>query len=247
MANKLEQRGNGDDLVGLVADLGLPEHHALARGEGRDDMDGLFGPLLLVGAPHRLAVDGDHLGRRLRQRRRPRHKTALERHRVKPGEDDAQLVVRGRAVGEGSKAPQERQLGPAEARDVGHRLRPRQRRRQHQEQHLVERIGDLALLPVVRQVLEMRQENSRLLHRPSSRVPFRHRPILQANQRITTDSASRTVCHAKFQSIALRSTLPRYCQDGLNRHRQRRRSKTRRRRFDRIARRNSLAGRARHS
>ena len=151
---KLEQRRNGDDLVGLVADLGLPEHHALARGEGRDDMDRRFGPLLLVGAPHRLAVDGDHFGRRLRQRRRPRHETALERDRIEPGEDDAQLVMRGRAVGEASKPLKELQLGLAEARHVGHRLRPRQRRRQHQEQHLLERIGDLPLLPVVRQVLK---------------------------------------------------------------------------------------------
>ena len=38
-------------------------------------------------------------------RRRPRYETALERDRVEPGEDDAQLVVRGRAVGEASKAP----------------------------------------------------------------------------------------------------------------------------------------------
>ena len=121
---KLEQRRNGDDLVGLVADLGLPEHHALARGEGRDDMDGVFGPLLLVGAPHRLAVDGDHFRRRLRQRRRPRHKTALERDRIEPGEDDAQLVVRGRAVREELKSSKKLQLGPPEARHVGHRLRP---------------------------------------------------------------------------------------------------------------------------
>ena len=208
MAKSVEQRGNGDDLVGLVADLDLPEHHALARGEGRDDMDGLFGPLLLVGAPHRLAVDGDHFGRRLRQRRRPRHKTALERGRVEPGEDDAQLVVRGRAVLEEPKAPQERKLGPAEARDVGHRFRPRQRRRQHQEQHLVERIGDLPLLPVVRQVLEMRQENSRLPHRPNSRVPFRHRPILQANQRIATNSALMRLSH-EISVDCPGSTLPR--------------------------------------
>ena len=143
-------------------------------------------PFLLVGAPHRFAVDGDHFGRRLRQRRRPRYETALERDRVEPGEDDAQLVVRGRAVGEASKALQERKLGPAEARNVGHRLRPRQRRRQHQKQHLVERIGDLPLLPVVRQGLEIRQENRRLPHRPGSRVPFRHRPILRPIRGSTT-------------------------------------------------------------
>ena len=126
---QVEQRGNGDDLVGLVADLDLPEHHALAGGEGRNDMDGLFGPLLLVGAPHRLAVDGDHFGRRLRQRRRPRHETALERHRVELGQDDAQLVVRGGAVLIEPKALEERKLGPAEARNVGHRFRPRHRGR----------------------------------------------------------------------------------------------------------------------
>ena len=153
---KLEQGGNGDDLVRLVADPGLSEHHTLARGEGRDDMDRLFGPLLLVGAPHRLAVDGDYFGRRLRERRRPRHKTTLERHRVELSQDDAQLVVRGRAVGEESKALQERQLGPAEARNVGHRLRPRQRRRQHQKQHLLERIGDLPFLSIVRLRFENR-------------------------------------------------------------------------------------------
>ena len=191
MANSSSSAGMATDLVGLFADLDLPEHHALARGEGRDDMNGLFAPFLLVGAPHRFAVDGDHFGRRLRQRRRPRYETALERDRVEPGEDDAQLVVRGRAVGEASKALQERKLGPAEARNVGHRLRPRQRRRQHQKQHLVERIGDLPLLPVVRQGLEIRQKNRRLPHRPGSRVPFRHRPILRPNQRITTDSARR--------------------------------------------------------
>ena len=36
-------------LESLFADPHLSEHHALARGEGRDDMDRLFGPLLLVG------------------------------------------------------------------------------------------------------------------------------------------------------------------------------------------------------
>ena len=39
-SQKVEQRRNGDDLVGLFADLDLPEHHALAGGEGRNDMDG---------------------------------------------------------------------------------------------------------------------------------------------------------------------------------------------------------------
>ncbi len=104
---------------------------------------------------------------------------------------------------EESKTLKKRELGPAEARHVGHRLRPRKRRRQHQEKHLLERIGDLALLSVVRQVLEIREEDSRLRHRPNSRVPFRHRPILQANQRIATDSDIQNDCHELFQSIAL--------------------------------------------
>ncbi len=198
---QLEQRRNGDDLVRLVADPGLAEHHALARGEGRDDMDRLFGPLLLVGAPHRLAVDSDHFGRLLRERRRPRHKTALERRRVEIGQDVAQLVVRGRAVVEASKTLKERQLGPAEARNVGHRLRSRQRRSQQQKQHLLERIGDLPFLSIVRQVLKMRQENRRLLQSPGRRVPFRHRPILQANQRTATDSDFRSLVTRKFSRL----------------------------------------------
>jgi hypothetical protein len=73
MAKSSSRAGNGDDFFGLVYDARLPDHHALARGEGRDDMGRLFGPLL-IGAPHRLAVDGDPLGRRLSQPRRPRQK-----------------------------------------------------------------------------------------------------------------------------------------------------------------------------
>ena len=124
------------------------QYHALARGEGQMH-DGLR-PFLLVGAPHRFAVDGDHFGRRLRQRRRPRDQTALERDRVEPVMMPSwSCVCRWRSVESAAG-----RAGPAEARNVGHRLRPRQRRRQHQKQHLVERIGDLPLLPVIRQGLE---------------------------------------------------------------------------------------------
>jgi hypothetical protein len=123
-------------------------------------------PLLLARAPHRLAVDGDPSAAVV-SGRGPRHKTALERDRIELGQDDAQLVVRERAGGAGSKAPQDRQLGPAEARHGGHRLRPGQ----HHQLRLVERKGDLPLLSVVRQVLKMRQENSRLRRRPDNRAP----------------------------------------------------------------------------
>ena len=96
----------------------------MPRGEGRDDMNGLFAPFLLVGALHRFAVDGDHFGRRLRQRRRPRYETALERDRVEPGEDGVQLIVRGRAV---SGAGQFRPLtdaSPGSERSSGRMVHP---------------------------------------------------------------------------------------------------------------------------
>ena len=68
----------------------------------------------------------------------------------------------------------------------------------------------------------MRKENSRLLHRPSSRVPFRHPPILQAKQRIATDSASCPLVTHRFQSIALEDVvdnLPRFIEEVYNKRR----------------------------
>ncbi len=89
----VEQRGNGGDLVGSFRHRDLSGDKALARGEGRNHVDRLFRPLLLIGAAQRLAVDGDDLRRCLGQRRDPSGKAALERSRVEGGENIAKVIV----------------------------------------------------------------------------------------------------------------------------------------------------------
>ena len=71
----------------------------------------------------------------------------------------------------------------AEPRDIDKGLRPRQHRKQAQQQHLGERINHLAGLARVGQILEIVQENNRLvksrrvrtrsIHRPSSEIQIR--------------------------------------------------------------------------
>ena len=73
---------------------------------------------------------------------------------------------------------------------------------QEQKQHLLERIGDLPFLSIVRHFPEMRQKNSRLLHRPNNRVPFRHRLILHANQRTATNSGFRPLVTRNFSRLS---------------------------------------------
>ena len=66
----VEQLGDGEDLVGLVRHLDLPQHQPLARGEGRDHVDGCVAALLSR-STRGLAVDGDHPFRNPDQRRHP--------------------------------------------------------------------------------------------------------------------------------------------------------------------------------
>ncbi len=89
----VQQLGDSNDFVGFFRDLELAQHKALARGEGRNHVDRLFRPLLLIGAAQRLAVDGDDLRRCLGQRRDPSGKAALERSRVEGGENIAKVIV----------------------------------------------------------------------------------------------------------------------------------------------------------
>ena len=96
------------------------------RGEGRDDVDRLFRALGLIRAPRRLAIDRDHLGGCVRQRRHPGHEAKLEGAGVKRGKDMAEMIVRGRAVYVGPKSPQQFDLPLAKSRDVGECLRPQE-------------------------------------------------------------------------------------------------------------------------
>jgi hypothetical protein len=80
----------------------------------------------LIGAAQGLAVDGDHLGRRLGQGRRPSDKAALESRHVEGGENVAQMIMGRSAIPIGAEPTQERQLLFAEPRDFGERFAARQ-------------------------------------------------------------------------------------------------------------------------
>jgi hypothetical protein len=142
----VEQRRDGDDLVRLVCHLDLPEHEALACREGRNHMDRRLGAFLLVGAAQRLAVNGDHIGRRAGQRRHPGNEAPLKRLGIERRKNIAEVIVGGRPVTKRSEPAQQIDLLLAEPRDIHEGLRSAQNREQTQQQHLGERINDFAAL-----------------------------------------------------------------------------------------------------
>lgn len=124
----------------------LPKHKALACSEGRNHVNGRFRPLLLVGAPRSLAVNGDHFPPRSGQRRNPGDETTLKLPGVERGENIAQVIMRRRSIAKGQKPAQKSELCFPEQRDVGDRFRPAQNREQTQQQHFAEWITNLASL-----------------------------------------------------------------------------------------------------
>jgi len=75
------------------------------------------------------------------------------------------MIMARRAIGERAQPPQQRDPPLAEQGDLGDMLRTGQRGRQAQQKDLFERVGNLALLTRVRQVLEVLQESNRLGNR----------------------------------------------------------------------------------
>ncbi len=165
------------------------------RGKGRDHVDRRLGVLLGARAAQRLAVDGDHLPGRAGQRRHPVHETALELRGVKHGQNVAEVIMRRRAVEKRPEPAQQIELLLAKARDINERLRPRQHRQKAQQQHLRERIDHLAGLPRVRQILEIVQENNRLVERRQLRIRPPHRSSSQIRIRGHDRFSTPSVCH----------------------------------------------------
>ena len=87
----------------------------IGRGPSANQMDGPSARLRIVGTTHRLAVYGHHLaGHEGRHRLGPLHETALELLRVQPGENVAEGVVGGNAVGQVQKGAEPLLLALAE-------------------------------------------------------------------------------------------------------------------------------------
>jgi hypothetical protein len=140
--------------------------------------------LLVTGPPHRLAVDGDHLGGNPGPRRNPADEAALEFLRIQRSEDVAEMVVGRRPVAKRQKAPQQLQLLGPEPGDIGEGLRPGQHRQQAQQKNLIQRIHHLAGLSRVRKIIKILQKNkpfpNRSVHR-HRRLPcqIRGHPSIQ--------------------------------------------------------------------
>src|ERR1700690_4153629 len=117
-------------------------------------MNGGFSSLSARSA-HRLAVDRHHALRNADQRGDPGHEAALEVLRVERGEDVAEMVVRWRTVEEWPEASQKLQFHVAKPGDIDEGFGPGQHREQRQQEHLIERIRDLAALTRIRHILEM--------------------------------------------------------------------------------------------
>src|SRR5215813_5419432 len=111
------------------------------------------------------------------------------------------MIVRRRSVGERPEAAQESELLLAETRNVSEGLRSRQHREQAQEQDLLERINDLAGLPMVRHILEKREKNRRLDQRRANRL--RHQTILRSESEDDYRFSSNPFCHLLLHPIAL--------------------------------------------
>ena len=157
-----QQPGDCRGLVGLVRRLDLAEHEPLAGGESGHHVDRRLIVSLAAGSARGLAVHGDHLGGHARHRSDPGDEAALKLRRIQCREDVADPVVRRRAVLERAEPPQQGQLLLAEPGDVGERFRPRQGRKQGQQQHLIERRDHLASLAAVRRVSAMARKDRRL-------------------------------------------------------------------------------------
>src|SRR3954447_25698449 len=155
--------GDGYDLVSLICHFHLAQHQPLARGKGRDHVDGRLVALLVVGSAQRLAINGDHLGCDAGDRCHPGDETALERLSVQSGQDVAKMIVSWRAVGEWPEAAQQVALFLTKPGDVSNRLGSGQHREQAQQQNLVQRVGHLAALAWVGKVIEMTQEYNCLI------------------------------------------------------------------------------------
>ena len=83
----------------------------------------------------------------------PVNEAALESLGVKRGEDVTEAIVRRGPFGKAAKSARKTKLLVAEQGDIDESLRSGQHRKQAQQQHLSQRIPNLAGLAPIRQIL----------------------------------------------------------------------------------------------
>ena len=161
----VQEFGNRSDLIRLVVDLDLGQNEAIGARPSRDHMDGGFAVGPIVGATHRLTVDGDDLGGEdLGCRLHPSNEARLELLGVESGEDPIEGVVGGNPVGQVEKALQPRFLRLPEQRDLVPAFRPTNHRTQGDDENRHQRMEFGSLDPRIFQrgkVLNQRQASNR--------------------------------------------------------------------------------------
>jgi hypothetical protein len=141
----VENLWDRDDFVGLFRHLDLPQHEALVRDEGRNHMDGAFTGLS-PGSAHGLAINRHHPGRHTDQQGGPGDEAALKLLRIEGGEDIAEVVVRWSTVEEWPETTEKFEFLATKSGDVHEGFGSGQHREQRQQQHLIKRIHEAAIL-----------------------------------------------------------------------------------------------------
>src|ERR1700739_2729826 len=121
-------------------------------------MQGLEPLAAVVGAPRRLAVDGDEVVPARPQRGDPAVEAAAEQHRIDAIDQAAQPALAGNAKMELREAAQKIEMMLTPGDDIVEVVARREGGAGHQQQYLFERIHDPARLPVVRKRGKMLQK-----------------------------------------------------------------------------------------
>ena len=113
----------------------------------------------VLGAPRRLAVDGDEVVPIRPQRRYPTLETASEQDRIDPVDEFAQPTLTRNAIMKLRKPAQEIEVMPAPGANLVEIIATGDRRTDDQQHHLFERIHDPPRFPVISKPGKMLQQN----------------------------------------------------------------------------------------
>ena len=136
-AGQFQTRQQGGDLAGFLLAGLLTEHKVLARGPGGYRVQRGPALSLVMAAPRRLTINGDHVASGLAQFVYPRRKAGLETLRRQGVDDVIEGVVRGHAFRKRQKAAQKIKLPVTPVFDLNKILSPRHGRAQHNQKHFL--------------------------------------------------------------------------------------------------------------
>ena len=156
----IEKFGNGGDFIGFLRHAQACQDQAGIAGIGRERMQRLDAPGLVVGAPCRLAVDGDEIVAPGPQRLDPVFEAAPEQDGVDAIDQAAHPALAGHAVVIGREAAQEILVLLAPGDNIIEIVAGRDGGAGQQQQHLAQRIRNPPRLAPVLEPGKMLQKHS---------------------------------------------------------------------------------------